>query len=230
MLNTSTANLKEKANKIIANPSDPCCLSEVRVEGITRTRFSTLLMQLNLKEVVLWLKEPDVDLNFLKEFSNGTSFKDRSFNIIVKWVPITFDLGNRTHHREIEEVNDLTDHLISHAHWIKPKRRRHEGQTCMHLILILNEAETANHIIHSRIDICRVKTKAERTKHEPIQCLKCRGWEHKALDCPATKDTCSTCSKDHHTNACTRMDKQYCASCKTDTHTSWDRVCPKFKK
>ena len=136
-------------------------------------------MQLNLKEAALWLKEPDVKMNFLKEFSNGASFKDRSFNIMVKWVPITFDLGNRTHHREIKEVNDLTEHLISCTCWIKPKRRSHEGQTHVHLILTLNEAETANCIICSGIDICRVKTKAERTKHEPIQCLKCRGWEHK---------------------------------------------------
>ena len=230
MLNTSIADLKEKVNKIINNLSDPCHPDKVRVEGITRTRFGTLLMQLNSKEVVLWLKEPDIEMNFLKEFSDGTSFKDRSFNIMVKWVPITFDLGNRTHHREIKEVNDLTDHLISHAHWIKPERRRCKGQTHAHLILILNKAETANCIICSRIDICGVKTKAERTKHEPIQCLKCRGWEHKASDCPAMKDTCSTCGNDHHTNACTRSDKQYCVSCKTDTHASWDRVCPEFKK
>ena len=84
MLNTSIADLKEKVNKIIANLSDPCHPGKVRVEGITRTRFSTLLMQLNLKEVALWLKEPDVEMNFLKEFSDGTSFKDRSFNIMVK--------------------------------------------------------------------------------------------------------------------------------------------------
>ena len=230
MLNTSITDLKEKVNKIINNLSDPCHPGEVGVEGITRTRFSTLLMQLNSKEAALWLKEPDIEMNFLKEFSNGTSFKDRSFNIMVKWVPITFDPGNRTHHREIEEVNDLTEHFISHTCWIKPKRRRHEGQTNAHLILTLSKAETANCIICSGIDICRVKTKAERTKHKPIQCLECRGWEHKASDCLAMKDTCGTCSKDHHTNACTRSDKQYCASCKTDMHASWDRVCPEFKK
>ena len=163
-------------------------------------------MQLNSKEAALWLKEPDVEMNFLKEFSDSASFKDRSFNIMVKWVLVTFDLGNRTHHREIKEVNDLTEHSISYACWIKPERRRPEGQTCAHLILTLNEAEIANHIIHSGIDICTVKTKAERTKHKPIQCLKCRGWEHKSLDCLATKDTCSTCSKNHCTNACTRSD------------------------
>ena len=67
-------------------------------------------------------------------------------------------------------------------------------------------------------------------KQEPIQCLKCRGWEHKAQDCAAQTDICSTCGGNHHTGDCTIKDKLYCASCKTEEHTSWDRKCPEFRK
>ena len=65
-------------------------------------------------------------------------------------------------------------------------------------------------------------------KQEPIQCLKCRGWEHKALDCTAQVDTCGTCGDAHHTGDCTNKGKLHCASCKTNEHASWDRACPEF--
>jgi hypothetical protein len=97
-----------------------------------------------------------------------------------------------------------------------------------HAVISLTTADIANCIIRDGIEICGARVRGERTKYEPLQCLKCRGWEHKAQDCEAQLETCSTCSENHRTNACKNKDNLYCASCKTNSHASWDKACPEF--
>ena len=227
-LNTSLADLKDKANGIIADMSDPTRPDQVQVENVTRTRGGSLLLLLNSKEAALWLKDPIKEYNFLDKFAIGSSIKNRDFNVLLRWVPIIFGPDNRMHHREIEEGNELPAHSVQKAHWIKPVNRRKAGQSRAHAILMLDLAEVANNIIRDGIDICGAKVRAEKTKQEPLQCLKCRGWEHKAQDCTAQIDTCGTCGGDHHTSSCQIKGKLFCASCKSNGHASWDRHCPEF--
>ena len=98
------------------------------------------------------------------------------------------------------------------------------------MVFSFSSANVANYIIHDGIDIGGLQVRGERLKQEPIQCLKCRGWEHKAQDCTVQTDICGTCRDNHHTGDCTIKDKLYCASCKTEEHVSWDRKCPEFKR
>ena len=227
-LNTSLADLKNKANRIIADMSDPNRPDRIQVENVTRTRGGSLLLLLNSKEAALWLKDPVKEYNFLDKFAVGSSIKNRDFNVLLRWVPIIFGPEDRMQHREIEEGNELPAHSIQKARWIKPINRRRSGQSCAHIIITLDSAEIANNIIRDGIDICGVKVRAEKTKQEPLQCLKCRGWEHRAQDCPAQIDTCGTCGGDHRTSSCQIKGKLFCASCKSDGHASWDRLCPEF--
>jgi hypothetical protein len=201
---------------------------DVNVESISRTRDGSLLLMLNSKESAEWLREPDVEDKFLDKFAMGACIRDRNFNVILRWVPITLDPDNRSHHREIEEVNGLPDHSIQKVRWIKPIKRRRAGQTRAHATLSLTTADTANRIIRDGLEICGVKTRAEKTKFEPLQCLKCRGWEHKAQACGAPTDTCGTCGEAHRTSDCPNREKFYCVSCKSNAHASWDRSCPEF--
>jgi hypothetical protein len=185
-------------------------------------------LSLNSKEAADWLREIDVERKFLDKFASGASFRDRSYIVFLRWVPIIFDPNSRTHLREIEEANSLPDHSIHKARWIKPVNRRRSGQAKAHATLTFNSVDAANRAIKSGIDICGVRVRVERTKQEPLQCLKCRGWEHKAQDCDTQLDICGTCGKDHRTNDCNNKGILYCVSCKSDAHASWDRTCPEF--
>jgi len=230
MLNTSLLDLKDKANKIVTDMEDPICPEVVKIENVTRTRNGSLLMLLNSKEAADWLREPDIEDRFMDKFAIGACFKDRSFNVLLRWVPITFEPSNSAHRREIEEANRLPDHSIQNARWIKLVIRRRPRQTKVHVVISLTSADTANSIIKEGLDICGVRTRAEKTKQEPLQCLKCRGWEHKAQDCKAQSETCGTCGENHRTSACKNKEILFCASCKTNAHASWDRTCPEFRR
>jgi len=106
-LNTSLLELKDRANRIIDDLEDPTRPATVKVEGLTRTRDGLLLLILNSKEVTDWLKEPDIEYKFTDKFAIGANFRDRSYNTLICWVPITFDPASWLHHREIEEANGL---------------------------------------------------------------------------------------------------------------------------
>jgi hypothetical protein len=229
-INASILELKDRANKIVTEMDDPTCPEVTKIESIARTRDNSLLVLLNSKEAADWLREPDVEDRFLDKFAIGANIQGRTFNVILRWVPIIADPTNRAHLREIEEANNLPDEVILKMRWIKPVVRRRAGQTRVHATLTLSSAVVTNCIIRDRIDICGIRTRAERTKLEPLQCLKCHKWEHKAQTCEAQSDTCGTCRADHRTSACNNKGNLFCVSCQSNSHASWDRTCPELRR
>jgi len=163
-LNTSLLDLKDKANQVIDNLEDPTRPTLAKVEGVTRTRDGLLLLIFNLKEAADWIREPDVEYKFTDKFAIRASFKDRKYNMLIRWVPTTFDLANRTHHWEIEEANGLPKDIIHKARWIKLINRRKSGQSKVHAVLTFSSAESANLVIRDGVDICRVRVRAEKLK------------------------------------------------------------------
>ena len=227
-LGACTGQLRDKANDIIKNLDGAARPKDIYVGDVARTRDGSLLLLLDSKESADWLREFDIEDKFTEKFAPGACIRERKYNILMRWVPITLDTKDRKHHREIEEVNGLPTHSIQSTRWIKPVIRRRAGQTRAHAVFTVNNAEVANWIIKDGIDIFGTRPKAEKTKQEPTQCLKCRGWEHKAQDCTADKDVCGTCGDNHRTSTCNNKSSVYCASCKTNDHASWDRACPEF--
>ena len=221
--------LKSKANAILEGIEGPERSESTKVEGVSRIRDSSLLILLSMKEVANWIRKQEIGFKFVDKFTIGMYIRDRTYNILVCWIPIIFEPDSK-HLREIEEVNNLPEQSIQKVHWIKPVIQRRAGQTRAHTIFTMNVADAANRIIESGVDICGVRVKAEHTKQELMQCLKCRGWEHKAQDCKVQTDTCRTCSSNHWTSECKIKDKLYCVSCKVELHASWDRACLEFQR
>jgi hypothetical protein len=121
---TSTDNLKEKANGIIAKIKDGNRPETVIVETITRFANGGTLFQLNSKEAAAWLREPDIEDAFLKKIAKDTYVKERPHNVLLRGVPITYDPGSENHLWEIEEANGLAKYSILKSRWIKPEYRR----------------------------------------------------------------------------------------------------------
>ena len=179
-LNVSLLELKDKANRTVTEIDDPTRPEMVRIKNVSRTCDGSLLLLLNSKEAADWLREIDVGDRFLDKFAIGACIRDRKYNVMLRWVPITLDPNSFKQYAEMEEVNTLSEGSICKMRWIKPINRRRAGQTRAHAILTLTTADTANRIIKDSLEICGVRVRAERVKQEPLQCLKCRGWEHKA--------------------------------------------------
>jgi hypothetical protein len=225
----SLTEIRRKANKAIAQLENELDRPEkVEIESVHITRTKAILLQLNTKEAADWLRDPFIESKFTAKFAKDSLFVDREYSIIVPRTPITFDPKNEAHLRETEEINNLSSKSIKKARWIKPVRRRREGQTHAYAILSLTSPSMANQLIRKGITICRAKTIPSKLKHEPMQCLRCRGWGHLVAQCHSTYEICGACGEEHNTNECSNPHKHFCASCKVNTHASWDRGCPEF--
>ena len=224
----SLTELKDKANEIIAAIEDRDKPKDAKVVSVFKTRTKAVVLTLSSKETVAWLREPENEYMFTKGFSEGSHIKARQYNIIAPRVPIIFNPDSPEHLREVEESNGLEDKTILKAKWIKPAERRKADQTHAYAILTISNAESANLLIRDGLNICSARVRPTKQKHEPVQCMKCRGWGHFASNCLSEKDTCGTCGGEHRTKSCKVTSKVFCITCKDDMHPSWDRNCPEF--
>ena len=230
VLSKSITEVIVRANKALDKIDDAEKPDKVKVESALQSCKGALILTLNSKEAVTWLKQPEHKMAFTEGFSKGSHIRERSFNLIIPRVPIVFKPENRTHHREIEEVNGLKDHSIRKVRWIKPVARRHMGQMHAYAVLTVSSAKYANTLIRDGLIVCGTRVRPEKQKMEPIQCMKCRKWGHFAGECTASDNTCGTCGGEHCTNTCQNRSKLWCVSCQATNHASWDRNCPEFQR
>jgi hypothetical protein len=230
LLSQSLTAIVDKANEVIASINDAAKPTEVKVVTAFKTRGKAILLTLNSKEAVEWIREAGNEIAFTKALSKESQIRQRSFNLILPGIPITFDPDQGKHLREVEEVNGLSPNSIRKARWIKPLNRRRPDQTHAYAILSLFTADDANGLIRNGLVVCGASVRPRKQKQEPMQCMKCRRWGHLATDCSADADTCGRCGDKHRTNMCSDRNKTYCVNCEDITHPSWSRECPEFSR
>ena len=226
----SNTAIKDKVSAAINNITDPPPPKDTTILDITKLRKGGFTVLFKDKEVINWLQDPAVDLEFTSGVSRDATIVKRIYSLLVPRIPTTLDPTNETHLREIEECNGLPTGTIVKARWVKPEYRRAPDQRATHTIFALRDADNANICIRDGIKVCGLHTRPNRLKHEPMQCMKCRKWGHFANVCTATTDTCGTCGGEHRTKECDNKVKNYCVSCRSHEHASWDRECPEFQR
>ncbi|KAF8153888.1 hypothetical protein B0H34DRAFT_784004 [Crassisporium funariophilum] len=203
---------------------------EGRFRTVERLSNRGLLGEFTQDEGAKWFRSgthADDFFTALGTIGEGANIRPRALNVIAYFVPLSFD---PTDTEEILETNPgINRGDITKVRWAKPPGRRSKEQRKGHLIITLNNADTANELLLRGFHACNEKLRVGRCKKEPIRCLKCHGWNHIAAECISPSDICGTCgNREHRTNQCTDKDKFYCVSCDTDSHASWARQCPSF--
>ena len=198
-----------------------------KIRSVSKTRSGGIVVETENDETANWLANQDNQHTICEKIGANAEFRNRTFNIIAFNVPLALNPEDKDHRIEICEANNLEESTITTAKWAKAVDRRSPNQRTAHLLLTFSNAEAANRAITNGLSICNRRCHVERTKREPIRCLKCQGWNHLAKDCTEEKDTCGNCAGPHRTNSCLTKDIR-CASCKTEDHASWNRSCPTF--
>ena len=219
--------LKAEINKIVAGLGLP----SGKIRSVLSTRNGETIVEADSDEAANWLLVSENQRKICAEIGANAEFRARAFNIIAFNVPIALDPNNADHILEICEANnlDLEPATITAAKWAKAIDKRSPDQRTAHLLLTFNNADSANRVITNGLILCNRKCRVEKTKREPVRCLKCQGWNHFARECMAEHDKCGNCAGNHRTNSCTTPEKK-CVSCNSDDHASWSRTCPVFLK
>jgi len=165
----------------------------------------------------------------LGSLGKDLTIKKRNHPVIAYYVPLHLNTSNLTNISEIEEVNSIQEGDLLCVWWAKLPICRNANQTCGHLILTFSNPNAANRAKTGGLIICNKRVSVSKYKKEPIQCLKCQGWNHIASKCIRKMDLCGTCRKEgHRMSDCKAISKQHCVSCNSDDHPSWAQHCPTF--
>lgn len=218
-----TIQLKAKLNILISELG----LQKGKIRSVTNSRNGSTLIEADTDATATWLSNVDNQRKLCILLGENTEFRNRLYHTIALNVPIALNPDEAKHCVEIHEANDLEPQTVTQARWAKAIDRRSPDQRTAHLLLTFISADAANRAIVNGLTICNRRCRVERTKREPIRCLKCQGWNHYAKDCLEEDDKCANCAGPHRTRSCMSSDKK-CVSCKSNDHTSWSRKCPTF--
>ena len=220
-----TFHLKAEINKLLPELGLPAG----KIRSVAISRSGGTVIEADSDEVAVWLSDSRNQARLCEKIGPKAEFRTRSYNVIAFNVPTDINPDEEAHRIEICEANGLEPTTIISAKWAKAVNNRLPSQRTAHLLLAFSDANAANRANTNSLLICNRKCQVERTRKEPVRCLKCQGWNHFARDCVVEKDTCGNCAGSHRTNSC-QVDERACVSCKANDHASWSRACPTFLK
>jgi len=97
--------IKEKILDTFKQISTPAPPKDIVIEEILKLRNRAIIICFGTKEVMEWLQETKAELLFTAKLHPGANIKLQQYTILAPKLPITLDVNNDEHIREIEEVN-----------------------------------------------------------------------------------------------------------------------------
>lgn len=229
--NMDDTTLGRKAKDAIATAWAISPLPKPEAPGVRAAvllRGGGLLLELNSAEAADWLHEETNRRAFLDNLGTGASIKDRTYQVIVQFIPIEFNPDNDESLRQYEVANGLEKGSVLKAEWIKPARDRKPMQKVATARFYHRNANSANHILSKGAYILNKKTIPKKPRKEPIRCLKCQQFGHERRHCTAATARCAKCACAHETEECTAPRRGWeCVNCGC-RHPSFDRFCQSF--
>ena len=210
----------------------------VNFAGVNKERGGGgVIFEMNTGEAAGWLKDKRVMSAFLAKMGSTVDYKMHTYEVVVDWVPVSFEVDQPAAWKRVEQSNGLGESAIREVVWIKPTHLRSEGQRTAIAIFRLATREDANLVIENGLYVEGKKVWGRKQVQEPKRCLKCQCFgEHKAAKCASIHEVCGRCGKQHRTSLCseTAKDTWECSNCKSTGngkhkgHGAADRRCPVF--
>jgi hypothetical protein len=208
----------------------------VNFVGVSKEREDRgVIFKLNSGEAAGWLRDKRVMTVFLAKMGSTVDFKGQTYEVVVDWVPVSFEAGQAAAWKRVEQSNNLRESAIQEANWIKPTHLRTEGQQTAIAIFRFATQEDANHVIENGLYVEGKKVWGRKQVQELKCCLngQCFG-KHRAAKCSSIHNVCGC--KQHRTSACDKSTKEKweCSNCKATGsgtnkgHGAADRRCPIF--
>jgi len=114
-----------------------------------------VLLELDSEEAAGWLGSLVTKASFLGHFALEAVIKERSFPLVVQFVPLYFKPEKESDLHQVEADNNLPTGSFLQVRWIKPVHRWAVGQTCGHVMAVLDKPNVANKILTGGLIVCQ---------------------------------------------------------------------------
>ncbi|KIJ51794.1 hypothetical protein M422DRAFT_157284, partial [Sphaerobolus stellatus SS14] len=121
---------------------------EVTAVTANQLRNGGIVYELNSSVAANLIQEnEEIRSCFMDLYSSQASVKPCLYPVIVERVSLSFKPDSSADIRNLEEGNGICTGEIERARWIKPPARRDINQRAAHLIALVSNPRTANHLI-----------------------------------------------------------------------------------
>ena len=141
--------LVTKANMALELMNNTPTIKPKIVSFITTKKLQNgnILFQLNSTQATVWLRNPNVQKEFLLTYSSNANICNKLHHVIAEFIPISFDVGTDHSHTILEVNNSRTTGSITWTKYVKPPHLHSSNQRNTHIIIGLSNKEDANKII-----------------------------------------------------------------------------------
>ncbi|KIM55658.1 hypothetical protein SCLCIDRAFT_1149497, partial [Scleroderma citrinum Foug A] len=112
-----------KLQKVMTNMQGPEGPS-LQVKALTHIRNRGFLVELDTTEAAAWVRDPIRKLILTESLGGNIQLKDRTYNLLVPFVPIMTKIKDTATLRSIKQTNKIPANSIVQMKWIKDPHRR----------------------------------------------------------------------------------------------------------
>ncbi|KAG1865322.1 hypothetical protein F4604DRAFT_2026302 [Suillus subluteus] len=134
------------------------------IRSVSQFRNGGTIIEMQTQEAMEYLKNKDNKNEFINTLDPNATIKERSYPVVIQFVPLTFNPDSAEHLRDLEQENEWEQDSITSAHWIKPPAKRTTTQRVAHLIITLKDLKAANEGIRDGITLNKNRLQMKKNK------------------------------------------------------------------
>ncbi|CCA74843.1 hypothetical protein PIIN_08812 [Serendipita indica DSM 11827] len=231
--NGEVSSYKVKLNKVIEKRGNEG-KNKWKIINLRHVQGGNTLLELSTPEAARWLRSGEEWREIVKEafgvMDKSTKIVPRTYQLLVKFVPIGWSLHKEEALREFETKNSIPANSMQAARWIKDPARRYSGQEFANIKMICISPKVANRLILGPMRINNYVVKAQREQQTIPLCTKCSQFDHFIANCKADKFKCRFCAQEHKSRDCPNKANRKCTLCGSKNHTSGNKKCSAYKE
>ena len=159
--------------KVLTNMQAPKGPS-LQVKVLTHIRNRGFVVEMESAEATAWVRDLIRKLILMESLGGNIWLKDRTYNLLIPFVPIRTKIEDTAILCNIERTNKIPANSIIQMKWIKDPHWHKRDQRVAHALLSLNTPQAANKLIQGGLYHNHGKLCTRKDKKEPLRCLKCQ--------------------------------------------------------
>ena len=126
------------------------------------------MVEMESAEAAAWVRDPIRKLILTESLGGNIRLKDRTYNLLILFVPIMTKIEDTATLHNIEQTNKIPANSIIQMKWIKDPCWPKRDQRVAHALLLLNTPQAANKLIQEGLYHNHGKLHAWKDKKEPL--------------------------------------------------------------
>ncbi|KIM52097.1 hypothetical protein SCLCIDRAFT_32903 [Scleroderma citrinum Foug A] len=95
----------------------------LKIKALTQLRNGGFVIELSTLEVATWVRDPTRKLALTESLGGNVRIKDRTYNLLIAFVPVSTRVDDNSTWRSIEQANKIPCNSITQMKWIKDPSR-----------------------------------------------------------------------------------------------------------